>query len=467
MKFNFCLLILLPVFVEAQSFSVPLPLTNGDSTLIWNGTTPLFTTKNLGNKFKISIIQDGKEIPLKASLLTNKDSSEEEIHFAPTNTLAFTEKSVLKIVDSGRIWPLQTRRFDIIWATNLPILEIVSASSTITRGGAALTVLRSESTNQLLLLAFQDEDDILYYPQIFKQDGFYTMIIPWYMTHSTKWDKVRFIAVDKAGNMNTIHPGITPKNRTFVDKKIMLSANYGVEKAKELNLSPEETKKLASNITAINTALSAASARPFNRWLQTRESFSASTKKVLQDTKSIFLKNAYPIKNDAYVTANFGDRRRYFFQNKQVRESIHAGQDLARGIPNNPIYTILDGTVIYTDWNRGNGKTVVIDHGLGVYSFYAHNSEFKVEEGANVKAGQQIAISGTTGQSTGDHLHLSVIVQGMYVEPAEWLSRASIRKQFIDPLIAAEKIIASGRYSNSDPLVFLAPSDEAIIAENK
>ncbi|MGL5722700.1 MAG: M23 family metallopeptidase [Brevinema sp.] len=461
------LLSVFPVLMQAQYFSVPLPLTNDSSTFTWNGLTPLFTSKAVGSKFSISVMQDKEEISLKASFLTNKDTMEEEIHFTPSKIIDVSKESELKIVDSGRLWPLQTRRFKISWTTNSPTLEIVSASPSITHGGAAVAVLRSELSNQLLILAFQDEQGTLYYPQTFKQDGFYTLIFPWYMSHSTKWDKVRFVAMDKAGNMSVLHPGITTKNRTFKEKRIMLSANYGEEKAKELNLSPEETKKLQSNITAINSALSAATVRPFDRWLQTRQSFSATAEQTIPNAKSVFAKNALPIKNDYYVTATYGDRRRYFFQNKQVRESVHAGQDMARGVPNNPIYSILDGTVVYTDWNRGNGKTVVVDHGLGVYSFYAHNNDFTVAEGDKVKAGQQIAISGTTGQSTGDHLHLSVIVQGMYVEPAEWLSTATIKKQFIEPLIAAEKLIASGRYANPITKILKPSTEEIFVVSEK
>ena len=102
---------------------------------------------------------------------------------------------------------------------------------------------------------------------------------------------------------------------------------------------------------------------------------------------------------------------------------------------------MLDGTIIYADWYSGNGKSVIIDHGLNTYSLYAHNSKILVTEGQKVKAGTQISISGTTGQSTGDHLHLSIFIQGMFVEPKEWITANSIDKIFHKPLKEASEYI--------------------------
>ena len=69
------------------------------------------------------------------------------------------------------------------------------------------------------------------------------------------------------------------------------------------------------------------------------------------------------------------------------------------------------------------GNVIVIDHGLGVYSIYMHLSEFKVQEGNVVEEGQLIGIIGTTGRSTGPHLHFEVDIQGIPVNPVTWLNR--------------------------------------------
>ena len=70
------------------------------------------------------------------------------------------------------------------------------------------------------------------------------------------------------------------------------------------------------------------------------------------------------------------------------------------------------------------GNAIVIDHGLGVYTIYMHLASILIEEGATVQPGQLIGIIGTTGRSTGPHLHFEVDIQGTPVNPLTWLRRA-------------------------------------------
>lgn len=96
--------------------------------------------------------------------------------------------------------------------------------------------------------------------------------------------------------------------------------------------------------------------------------------------------------------------------------------------------------MIYRDWAQEYGKTLIIYHGLGVYSLYGHISEFLIEKNALVSSGKLIAKSGSTGQSTGDHLHLSLIIQGFFSHPEEWASIEKI-KALLKPLREASKLI--------------------------
>jgi len=70
------------------------------------------------------------------------------------------------------------------------------------------------------------------------------------------------------------------------------------------------------------------------------------------------------------------------------------------------------------------GNATIIDHGWGVYSGYWHQKEIKVQVGDKVKAGQLIGIIGDTGRVTGPHLHFEMIVNGIQVEPVDWLNQA-------------------------------------------
>ena len=87
-----------------------------------------------------------------------------------------------------------------------------------------------------------------------------------------------------------------------------------------------------------------------------------------------------------------------------------------------PIYATADGTVVSAKWQSGYGYTVKIDHGYGIETIYAHlyNNKFMVKPGQKVVRGEQIALSGNSGKSTGPHLHYEVIVKGQHVNPINY-----------------------------------------------
>jgi murein DD-endopeptidase MepM/ murein hydrolase activator NlpD len=114
------------------------------------------------------------------------------------------------------------------------------------------------------------------------------------------------------------------------------------------------------------------------------------------------------------VTTPFGTRRSYEF---------HPGLDI--GAPMRAIVSApAAGTVVFTGELPARGNVLVLDHGAGVYSTYAHLQGFEVDVGDDVAPGKPIARVGTSGFSTGPHLHWEVWVGGADVDPAEWTRRA-------------------------------------------
>jgi len=123
---------------------------------------------------------------------------------------------------------------------------------------------------------------------------------------------------------------------------------------------------------------------------------------------------AYPI--NAQVTSPFGWRRHPIFG---VRK-FHTGVDLAG--PNHAAIRAADsGSVLYTGWYGGYGKVVIVSHGNGMATLYAHMSRTAVEAGQNVSRGDVVGYEGTTGFSTGPHLHFEVRVNGKPNNPLEFL----------------------------------------------
>jgi len=99
---------------------------------------------------------------------------------------------------------------------------------------------------------------------------------------------------------------------------------------------------------------------------------------------------------------------------------FHTGVDLSA--PNGtPVHATADGVVSFADWSKGNGKIVVLEHGHGFTTVYAHNSRIDVKAGQTVKRGQVIAATGATGNATGPHVHYEVWKGGNYVNPISFM----------------------------------------------
>ncbi len=124
-----------------------------------------------------------------------------------------------------------------------------------------------------------------------------------------------------------------------------------------------------------------------------------------------------PVKADLRISSRFGLRSNPFGRGYEM----HDGIDFP-GPQGTPINTTAPGTVEKAEYQRGYGYHVVIDHGYGYRTLYAHLSEMAVKQGDTVVADQAIGTLGSTGRSTGPHLHYSVYWNGEAVDPVRYLS---------------------------------------------
>jgi len=123
----------------------------------------------------------------------------------------------------------------------------------------------------------------------------------------------------------------------------------------------------------------------------------------------------WPTPSTTYITSPFGTR----FHPVQKRNKTHTGIDIGAG-HGASIVAAESGTVLRAGWNSGYGNYVVIDHGSGVQTLYGHCSALTVKTGQSVSRGQQIALVGSTGVSTGPHLHFEVLINGSYTDPMSY-----------------------------------------------
>lgn len=119
------------------------------------------------------------------------------------------------------------------------------------------------------------------------------------------------------------------------------------------------------------------------------------------------------------VQSRYADYRTYFFGGKEIDRQVHLGFDLA-STAHAPVHASNRGTVVLASFLGIYGNCVIIDHGLGVQSLYAHLSTVSVKEGDRVEKGQDLGRTGITGLAGGDHLHFTLLVGGTAVNPVEW-----------------------------------------------
>jgi len=136
-----------------------------------------------------------------------------------------------------------------------------------------------------------------------------------------------------------------------------------------------------------------------------------------------FISPAIEYEATSYLTSKYGTRRMYIGIGTDLEiEGFHSGLDFGGGT-GLPITAPARGKVVFAGLLEIRGNATIIDHGWGVYSGFWHQSEISVKEGEMVEPGQIIGLVGGTGRATGPHLHWEVWVNGVQVDPLEWLEK--------------------------------------------
>lgn len=112
------------------------------------------------------------------------------------------------------------------------------------------------------------------------------------------------------------------------------------------------------------------------------------------------------------ITSNYGARW----------GEVHHGVDIAANV-GDPIGAALDGVVVEAGYNNIYGNTVIINHGNGIETVYGHSSKLLVKVGDEIKKGQTIALAGSTGRSTGPHIHFELRNHGVTINPISYIKQ--------------------------------------------
>ncbi|GAB4485421.1 MAG: M23 family metallopeptidase [Thermodesulfovibrionales bacterium] len=143
-------------------------------------------------------------------------------------------------------------------------------------------------------------------------------------------------------------------------------------------------------------------------------------KDYLRQQKNIYLSTPMGWPTSGNITSDYGSR----IHPTSGKDDFHSGIDIAAD-PGTPVRATADGIVSFSDWSGGSGNLVAIEHGFGYSTYYAHNKLLNVRVGQKVKRGDVIGYVGSTGNSTGPHVHYEVWQDGKILNPSKFLNRRS------------------------------------------
>jgi murein DD-endopeptidase MepM/ murein hydrolase activator NlpD len=138
--------------------------------------------------------------------------------------------------------------------------------------------------------------------------------------------------------------------------------------------------------------------------------------------------------------AGFADHRVYRYQGRIVDRQVHLGVDLA-SIERSPVPASNRGKVVFAERLGIYGKTIILDHGFGLFSMYSHLSSFSVQPEHIVSKGEPIGYTGMTGLAGGDHLHFGVFIHDTFVDPIEWWDASWIENNISSKIMTVKSTL--------------------------
>jgi len=426
----------------APEFEREAPTIQSEQSLFWNRKEPfnIRLADNEGLKSYELILSDGTNSLIVGQGLFEEKTKEQILSVKyPTSKVLDLKATKLKLkvtVYDSSLWNMtQGNKSEKIIDINVdytrPNVNVIANSYSITQGGSALVVFQADDAN--LDMIYVEVGKEKFKAQPYKKEGYYAALIAWPFTEEDF--KANVVAIDAAKNSRQVEVPFYLKNHQYRVSWIKASDEFINGKITDLASSdPEYThiEDKLEKLKAINETMR----------LKNEALIHSLSKNVSSDMLENWKVNKfYPLRNGQKV-ASYGDHRHYYYDDKdnEISQSYHVGYDLA-STKMATIKASNPGKVVYANENGIYGNMPMIDHGMGLYSLYGHCSQLLVNEGDEVKAGDDIAKTGMTGLALGDHLHFGIVVQGVEVRPVEWFDQEWIRKNVDDIFKAADKII--------------------------
>ena len=325
------------------------------------------------------------------------------------------------------------KTFNLTIDTVAPDAEIINNSYAIGRGGSAAAVVKVKDDNlkdKYILV----NDKYRFNLTPFYKDGYYVSLIVW--PYNEKVFNATLVAVDKAGNVSKTHIPFywNTKNPIYKVKNVKLKISDKFIKNVTIRVLEKSNMKVPNNLVEAFKEANE-DLRKINE-----ELIFEKTRKVLENKINSFSISRFNPLPGSVKEAGFMEFRHYIYKGEEISTAYHKGVDLAK-IKHAKIFASNFGKVMDYQYIGLYGNTLIIYHKLGLYSTYSHLSETLVGKGENVKRGEVIARTGSTGGVFGDHLHFGIYIQGYPTQPLEWMDKNWIKRNIIDIINGAKRII--------------------------
>jgi murein DD-endopeptidase MepM/ murein hydrolase activator NlpD len=409
-----------PYIGEANEFSISLEDKKSGLRKIW-----------------IAMIKNGKEVVLvdealpSAGILSGGEVKDKTLNitFEPAKFELTDGEAIIRLA----VWDYSWRGWwkgnqvyiekNLIIDTRPPEIEVISRAHNVTQGGAGLVIYRiSEDSHQS---GVQVGDNFFPGHAGFFQDSRIQLAFIGLGYQQGPGTQIRVKAVDKAGNEAKAGINHYIRKKAFKNDKIRISDRFLSWKVPELEneITAEANASPVEKFIKINRDLRQANYQQLSGLVEKTT--------AAKHWGGIFLR--MPGANQA----GFADHRVYTYQGKEIDRQVHLGIDIA-SVKQAPVPAANSGIVIFNGPLGIYGRTIVLDHGFGLFSMYAHLNRSDVSEGQQVSKGDILGRTGSTGLAGGDHLHFSMLVHNTFVNPIEWWDASWIKNNITSKIEAVQ-----------------------------
>lgn len=390
--------------------------------------------------YKVTFIDENKNITLDEQIL---DGSKKSINLSlnpPKLDMFYKGENVkikIAVVDNSKWNFLNGNSISQIIKIKIdnkrPVANVVNNSRYIKRGGSAVVVVKVKDDNlQDAYITFNDIQRFKLTP-FYKKD-YYVALIAWDINIPyDAFQKVNLIAIDKANNKTSVKVPLYIQDLKIKKDNIKLSKRF-IQNV-STNVLEQMNEDIPENLV--------------DRFLKQNKIIRT---KNIETIKKVVMENFTNEKVDSFkidrfkrlrgsrTFAGYGEKRSYFYEGQKIDEAWHLGMDWA-SIKQAAVKISNPGKVIFNDYLGIYGNSIIIDHGMGLATIYSHTTNQYVNIAQKVSKNKKIATTGATGAALGDHLHFGVLIQGIEVNPIEWMDQKWIKTRITNILDNSKKLI--------------------------